>query len=70
MLLVDWNALGFKYEFNYRKVGGELFEEWIVERFNSIVDKFIVFDFGYYKFWEFRIRVVNNEGLGFWSFIE
>lgn len=67
MPLVDWNAPGLKYELNYRKVGGESPEDWTVERFNSTVGKFTVPDPGYYKLWEFRIRAVNNEGLGPWS---
>ena len=64
---VDWNAPGLKYELNYRKVGSEPPERWTVKRFNSSVGIFTVPDPGYYKLWEFRIRAVNNEGLGPWS---
>ena len=64
---VDWNAPGLKYELNYRRVGGEPPDRWTVERFNSTVGIFPVPNPGYYKLWEFRIRAVNNEGLGPWS---
>ena len=64
---VDWNAPGLKYEFHYRKVGGDPPDDWTPERLNSTVDKFTVPNPGYYKLWEFRIRAVNNEGLGPWS---
>lgn len=64
---VDWNAPQLKYELNYRRVGGEPPDRWIVERFNSTVGILTVPDAGYYKLWEFRIRAVNSEGLGPWS---
>jgi len=67
MPMVDWNAPGLKYELNYRRVEGEPPDPWTIERFNSSVGKFAVPNPGYYKLWEFRIRAVNNEGLGPWS---
>lgn len=71
MPMVDWNAPGLMYELNYRKVEAEeASEPWTKERFNSTLGRFTVPDPGYYKLWEFRIRAVNNEGLGPWSPIE
>ncbi|RMX60520.1 hypothetical protein pdam_00001439 [Pocillopora damicornis] len=59
-----WNAQGFYYVIQYRRVNGRI-SEWRDEKIaDPGVNMFDLSNPGYYQLWEFTIRAGNNEGSG------
>lgn len=65
MTETEWNAPGFYYVLQYRKVNLGYLSEWKEEKIGDPgVHVFAVTNAGYYQLWEFKIRTGNHEGFG------